>query len=264
MKEYIEKILEKFGHRDVIYRRNILKEYLQENILYIIYRGGFFRKLVFEGGTALRFLFDLKRFSEDLDFSLCDDSLTLDDFMDTIKGELELMNYAVEIKTTGKKAVKRTFFKFPGLLHSHGLSEQPGEKVSVLVEIDINPPEGGDSKVSIITRNYIFRVRHYSIFCLFAKKICAVFSRPFDRGRDYYDLMWFLGREVEPDFELLNSCLKQVDEDYPRMDKDNWKSEILKKLKGVDFNKIRADVRHFLEVPGEVEMLRYETFNEMI
>lgn len=264
MKEYIEQILEDYSNRDIIYRRNILKEYLQENILYIICRSGFSKNLIFEGGTALRFLFNIKRFSEDLDFSMPGTNLNIENFTRKLKRELELMNYKIEIKEKGEKTVKRIFFKFPGLLYSYKLSEQKEQKVSVLVEIDEHPPEGGKSETSIISKQYIFRIKHYSIPSLMAKKISAVFTRPFDKGRDYYDLLWFLRKEVEPDFELLNRAIKQVGEEYPVMDKNNWQTEILRKLKMVNFRKIRDGVRNFLEIRDEADMIQYKTFEELL
>ena len=100
MKEYIKNILDEYKNKDIVYRRYILKEYIQENILYITYRLGFFESLIFEGGTALRFLFNLKRFSEDLDFSLSQESFDTENFSKSVKYELESMNYDVEIVMT--------------------------------------------------------------------------------------------------------------------------------------------------------------------
>ncbi|GAG97683.1 unnamed protein product, partial [marine sediment metagenome] len=51
-------------------KSNHLREFLQILILRELSDKGYFRNLSFVGGTALRFLFDLRRFSEDLDFSL--------------------------------------------------------------------------------------------------------------------------------------------------------------------------------------------------
>ncbi len=264
MKEYIKNILDEYHDRDVIYRRNILKEYIQENILYIIYRFGFFDSLIFEGGTALRFLFNLKRFSEDLDFSLSKETFKIGNFSEKIKYELEAMNYEVEIKDSEGGAVKRFFFRFPGLLYSYKLSNQREQKLSVSVEIDKNPPEGGDTAISIISRQYIFRVRHYSLSSLMAKKICAIIARKFDKSRDFYDLLWYLSRRIEPDLPLLNNALEQTEKDFPGLDEENWKSEVLIRLEEVSFKKIRDDIRNYLEIPDESEMLTFESFSDML
>jgi len=264
MKEYIKNILDEYHDRDVIYRRNILKEYIQENILYIIYRLGFFDSLIFEGGTALRFLFNLKRFSEDLDFSLPKETFKIGNFSEKIKYELEAMNYEVGIKDSEGGAVKRFFFRFPGLLYSYKLSDQREQKLSVSVEIDQNPPEGGDTAISIISRQYIFRVRHYSLSSLMAKKICAIIARKFDKSRDFYDLLWYLSRGVEPDLPLLNNALEQTEKDFPDLDEENWKSEVLIRLEEVNFKKIRDDIRNYLEIPDESEMLTFESFCDML
>ena len=264
MKEYIKNILNKYSDRDVTYRRNILKEYLQENILYIIYRSGLFDELIFEGGTALRFLFDLKRFSEDLDFSLSGESFKVVNFSKRVKYELESMNYEVEVKNSGSGSVKRSSFRFPGLLHSYELSKEKSQKVSVLVEIDSNPPEGGQTEVSIISRQYIFRVRHYSLPSLMAKKISAIIARNFNKGRDFYDFLWYLSRNIKPDFELLNNAIRQIKRDFPKLNEKNWKSELMVLLEDVDFKRIRNDVSNFLENREEAEMLEFQTFQDIL
>ncbi len=264
MKEYLKNILNKYNDRDVIYRRNILKEYLQENILYIIYRLGLFDKLTFEGGTALRFLFDLKRFSEDLDFSLSGESFNGLDFSKRIKYELGSMNYEVEVKNSGSGAVRRSSFKFPELLYLYGLSKEKSQKVSVLVEIDNMPPEGGKTEVSIISRQYIFRVRHYSLPSLMAKKISAIIARNFNKGRDFYDLLWYLSRNIKPDFELLNNAIRQVKRAFPKLNEKNWKSELMVLLKDVDFKRIKNDVSNFLEIREEAGMLEFQTFQDIL
>jgi predicted nucleotidyltransferase component of viral defense system len=264
MKEYIKNILDEYKNKDIVYRRYILKEYIQENILYIIYRLGFFERLIFEGGTALRLLFNLKRFSEDIDFSLSQESFDMEDFSKSVKYELESMNYDVEIKDSGEGAVKRIFFRFPELLYTYGLSNQKEQKLSVLVEIDKNPPEGGEIDTSIISKNYIFRVRHYSLSSLMAKKICAIITRDFEKGRDFYDLLWYISRNVEPDFNLLNNAIMQISEELPKLDKENWKSKLLDLLNEVNFEKIRDDVINFLEIQDETDMLNIETFKEIL
>lgn len=264
MKEYIKNILDDYKNKDIVYRRYILKEYIQENILYIIYRLGFFVNLIFEGGTALRFLFNMKRFSEDIDFSLSQESFDMENFSKSLKYELESMNYVVEIKNSGEGAIKRIFFRFPELLYPYGLSVQKEQKLSVLVEIDKKPPEGGEIDTSIISKNYIFRVRHYSLSSQMAKKICAIIARHFEKGRDFYDLLWYISRNVEPDFTLLNNAIMQISKEFPRLDKENWKSMLLDLLKDVNFEKIREDVINLLEIRNEVEMLNIETFEEIL
>ncbi len=264
MKEYIKNILDVYRDRDIVYRRNILKEYIQENILYITYRLGLFDSLIFEGGTALKFLFNLKRFSEDLDFSLSEKSFEIGIFSKGVKYELESMNYEVEVKDSGGGAVKRIFFRFPGLLYLYRLSDQRDQKLSVLVEIDKNPPKGGEIDASIISRHYIFRVRHYSLPSLMAKKICAIIDRDFDKGRDFYDLLWYLSRHTDPNFTLLNNAIMQTKKEFPELSKENWKSKLLDLLKEVNFEKIRDDVSNFLEIRDEAKMLKIETFQEIL
>jgi len=97
-----------------------------------------------------------------------------------------------------------------------------------------------------------------------AKKICAIIARDFEKGRDFYDLLWYLSRNVEPNFNLLNNSIMQISEELPKLDKENWESKLLDLLKEVNFEKIRDDVINLLEIQDEAEMLNIETFKEIL
>ena len=85
--------------------RNVMREYLQARILGALQRAGAMIPLAFHGGTALRFLYALGRYSEDLDFALEKDKGRYDFrvYLKAIKNELALEGYAVEMKVNDKK-----------------------------------------------------------------------------------------------------------------------------------------------------------------
>lgn len=68
MKAYIEQLLRTAA--GPINGRNLVREYLQARILESLQRAGAMVPLAFHGGTALRFLYAIPHYSEDLDFTL--------------------------------------------------------------------------------------------------------------------------------------------------------------------------------------------------
>ncbi len=265
MKTYIQNIIKKYEDKEMHLKIGAVKEYLQENILYIIYLKGFMEKLIFEGGTALRFLYGLKRFSEDIDFSTKIPLPNIDRVGEIISKELMDMGYKVEFSVKSLKSpVKKIFFKFPDILKDMHIPFQKGQKISVLLEIDTNPPMGGKTETTILNREYIFIIRHYTLSSLMAKKLHAVLFRKFIKGRDYYDLFWFLSRKVVPDFGLLNNAVRQTYSGYKEITKENWKNLLLVKLQTIDFEKIRKDILPFLEVPSETNLLTIKNFSSIL
>ena len=144
MKDYIKEIVnKKLTNQENI---NRVREYLQKYLLYTLYKKKVYRDLVFTGGTALRFIFGLRRFSEDIDFCLAPRAkeCNFHNTLKIIKKEFIASNYRMEIKYSTQRNVHNAFLKFPGLLFEYGLSPHREEKISVKIEIDtIRLPGGG-------------------------------------------------------------------------------------------------------------------------
>ena len=68
--EMIQQKLLSYNSQTLLEEENALKEIAQEIALMSLSRTGFFRVAAFQGGTCLRILYGLERFSEDLDFVL--------------------------------------------------------------------------------------------------------------------------------------------------------------------------------------------------
>lgn len=239
---------------------NLLRELLQITVLKIIYDKGYFNNIAFVGGTALRILFGLKRFSEDLDFSLIHKKIFLFvDFNTVIERELEHFGLNVTIKSQKSKAVESSFLKFTGLLKELGLSQLKEQKLSIKVEIDTNPPAGWKIEKTLINKLYIFNIVHYDIPSLYATKLHACFFRKFIKGRDFYDLVWYISRKTKPNFTLLNNCIRQTEGYNPKISDANFRQFLKDKLSRVDFVKVKRDVERFLEDPNEVKLLNAKT-----
>ena len=142
MKDYLKSQIEKVS--DVNLARCITREYLQARFLESMQNCGAFVNWAFVGGTALRFLYLMPRFSEDLDFSILKPGIE-DRFAEYIKKAKAIFgaeNYSLSIKAKTTKTVKSAFVKFDGLLFELGLSPHVSEVISIKIEIDTDPPAG--------------------------------------------------------------------------------------------------------------------------
>jgi len=121
---------------------HLVREYLQARILQSLQRAGAMQTLAFHGGTSLRFLYDIPRYSEDLDFAL-DLHLKKYDFrayLERIQNDLSAEAYDVSVKLNEKRVVHKAFVRFRGVLHELGISGHPAEALAIKIEVDTNPP----------------------------------------------------------------------------------------------------------------------------
>ena len=100
--------------------------------------------LAFHGGTALRFLYNSQRYSEDLDFALerVKDQYDFRAYLKAIRSGLTAEGYTIELKVSDQKVVHSAFVRFAGLLNELGLSPFRAEVLAVKIEVDTNPPAG--------------------------------------------------------------------------------------------------------------------------
>lgn len=234
---------------------NRARELLQLTALKIMYDKNFLNKVAFTGGTALRVLFDLKRFSEDLDFSLVNKKGY--DFQKMNSGLVygfKLYGLKVESKPKAEKNVHSTTLKFGGLLKELGLSAFAEQNLSIKIEIDSNPPKGGRVVNTIVNKVYMLNLAHFDLPSLYATKLHACFYRKFTKGRDLYDFVWYLGKKIKPNYGLLNNAIEQTEGANPGINERNFKDFLLRNIGKVNFNEARRDVERFLEDKSEVEL----------
>ena len=133
-------------------RRSTTREYLQARILQMLQDHGAFANWAFLGGTALRFLFNLPRYSENLDFSLTTPEKTarFNELVGLAQTDLQRETYKVEVSTRSQAAVKAAFIKFRGLLYELGISPYSDEVLAVKIELDTNPPAGANIETRIV------------------------------------------------------------------------------------------------------------------
>ena len=266
MKDYIKEQIANV--KDTNLARCILREYLQARILESFQGSGAFTNWAFVGGTSLRFLYGMPRFSEDLDFSLKTAGIE-DNFKALLKKAIKVFedeNYNVLAKIKELKNVKSSFIKFSDLLYEMGLSPHPAETVSIKIEIDVNPPEGARFETTIVRRHVILNLLHYDKSSLFAGKLHAFLSRKFVKGRDIYDLFWYLSEKgwPGPNLVLLNNALKQTHWTGPQMTEKNWRNEIAQKVRILDWVKVIGDVKPFIEKTSDIDLLTKENILSLL
>jgi predicted nucleotidyltransferase component of viral defense system len=207
MNDAVMHMLEKYERRRVEDNVRALREILQEIALLGLWRSRFFEKAAFYGGTALRILYGMDRFSEDLDFSLLKPTGTFDLSRYCNALDKEIRAFGFEVTVTGKtKSVQSTiqsaFLKADTLKHllvintteSLTASIPRGQVLKIKIEVDTDPPRGFDTETRFLLQPIPFSVRAFTLPDMFAGKMHAVLCRGWKgrvKGRDWYDLVWY-------------------------------------------------------------------------
>jgi predicted nucleotidyltransferase component of viral defense system len=229
--------------------RVILKEYLQDIILYALYNNSQTSKLIFYGGSSLRKIYDLDRFSEDLDFENPEGigSKTISYVIKKYFDEIDLQT--VECKIQESNNIMRVTVKFP-IVKELGMSGYDNEKLHVKVEVNNHLTGSYPTELtSKMLRNYPVIMKHYDLSTLFACKIIACLNREYVKGkkdiyvkgRDFYDLVWFMNNtKVLPN----EKKLLDVNEDYSVENVFNLLDEKVKSIKPSD---LFEDLQYLIE-----------------
>lgn len=250
------------GTRSALEARNLVREYLQARILGSLQRAGAMIPLTFHGGTALRFLFGLPRYSEDLDFALerSPERYDFRGYLAAIRRELGAERYETSLKVSDQKTVHSAFVRFPGLLWELGLSAHPDEVLAVKLEVDTRPPEGAGLATTVVRRHVLLHLQHHDRASLLAGKLHAVLCRPYAKGRDLYDLLWYRSDPAwpEPNLVLLNNALVQSGWKGEALTIDTWRGAICARIDEIPWDRAVADVTAFLDTTVEASLLTRE------
>jgi len=188
-------------------KRIMLKEALQAYVLDFLYNHPLYRRLNFYGGTCLHVIYNLNRLSEDLDL---DNSIRINlshladelvDYFHKTLGYLEVTSKTQE----GEAGILRVTLKFP-LLSALGLSDRQDEMLHMKVEVSQHKQVSVIKQTPILYFGRSFVPSHFSLETMMAGKMLACLERNFQKGntgtmikgRDFYDLLWFMQREVRP------------------------------------------------------------------
>jgi len=244
---------------------NRLRQFLQIMLLKSLHESSVGSSLAFTGGTALRLLHGLQRFSEDLDFSLVKpEKYSFPQLVASIEQDCKKLNLPVDLKKKSDKTVHHLYVRFHALLYDAGLSQQRGEKLPIRIEIDTNPPAGWQTAISLLADFYTFPVLHFDLASAFATKLHACLFRKYTKGRDFYDLMWYLGKKIRPHLGVLNNAIAQTEKKTTKLNGKQLQQMVLKKISRIDFVQLRRDVAPFLVHAEELSLLDEELMQQVV
>ena len=214
---------------------------------------------VFLGGTALRFLYSIPRYSEDLDFSTIEpgEKVEFRSAIQRIQATLTAEGYSHSIKVNDQKTVSSAFIRFSGLLYELRLSPHQSKTLSIKIEVDTNPPAGATTDTTLVRRHVTLNLHHHDKASLLAGKFHTLLCRSWMKGRDLYDIIWYLADRSwpGPNLLLLNAALQQTGWSGPDITPDNWRGILKERLLSVDWESARADVLPFLEREQDIDLL---------
>lgn len=257
MIDLIKKRLAEYKVASPIEEENALKEIVQEIMLFSLWQAGFFEVAAFQGGTSLRILHGLTRFSEDIDFILLEPNptFTWQPYLEKLAETCHEFGIDPEVldKSHMDKNVKAALIKDNSIANQLNLSfmsSQNGRKLMIKLEIDCNPPAGSDFSYSYLDFPVDFEVCHQDMGSNFALKIHALLCRPYLKGRDWYDFNWYITQRVTPNLLLLQNALIQygpwLGQDLT-VDRDWLIAALGEKIAAIDWKDAAADVERFLK-----------------
>jgi hypothetical protein len=267
MKERLRELLR--GTTDGPAARNLAREFLQAEILAVLQRAGAMVPLAFQGGAALRFLYSIRRHSEDLDFALERARAGYDfrSYLEAIRTALVRDGYDADLaRVSDQGTVHSAFVRFPGLLHELGLSGHREEALSVKLEVDTRPPKGAVLETTVVRRHALLRIQHHDRASLLAGKLHAILQRPYPKGRDFYDLIWYLSDRTwpPPNLVLLNNALAQTGWTKAPLSESGWVRAVRARLRTIPWEVLAADVRPLLESAEDRALLTRETITRLL
>lgn len=244
---------------------NALKEIIQEIALCALARAGFFELAAFQGGSCLRIVHGMNRFSEDLDFMMrVEKEFVWEPFLQELKREFVLYDLDFQIidRSKADNAIKTAFLKDTSfgkvLILTHQRTVADKQTLQIKLEIDVNPPANSAFETQFLDFPYSFALMTQDLPSLFASKCHALLCRPFVKGRDWYDFIWYVSKKIKPNLAHFEAAIQQLG---PWQNKSiicsaPWFIEALReKIIAIDWLIARQDIENFLR-PHEREGLK--------
>ncbi len=256
MIELIQRRLDEYQARNAIEEEQAIKEIIQEISLFALWKAGFFEIAAFQGGTSLRILHGLPRFSEDLDFILKEPDSEFDwtSYLERMLDSLVEFGLKTEVKDKSRmdQRVKKALIKDNSISNQLDLSfyrGQSGQKQIIKLEIDINPPLGSTFEYTYKDFPVDYEVCHQDLSSNFSLKVHALLCREYLKGRDWYDFNWYIKNGIKPNLQLLQAALIQWGPwqgQKLNIDEQWLKDALLKKISSIDWKEATTDVERFM------------------
>ena len=266
MIEIIQQKLDSYHVSNPVEEEQAIKEIMQEIALHGLWRAGFFEVAAFQGGTSLRILHGLPRFSEDLDFMLQTPDPEFD-WLAYLSKLLECFEeYGLQSEALPKgnmdRAVRAAVLKNDSFVNQLNLQFYKGHadrRIAIKLEVDAKPPAGSGFDCTYLDFPTDFEVCHQDLPSNFALKIHALLCRPYLKGRDWYDFNWYIRQGVSPNLPHLQHALIQYgpwEGQGELVVHEGWvREELQEKIDSIEWTAAAADVAPFLKL-GEQEALK--------
>lgn len=262
--------------------QNALQEIIQELALEGLARAKFFEKAAFYGGTCLRILYQLDRFSEDLDFSLLtpDPHFKLEPYLKAI--EIHIQSYGFDVSITKKdkthaSAVLSAFLKANtlenyirvGLCAEERKRIHIEENIKIKLEIDIDPPQRFATEMVEMHVPGLYYVKSYCLPDLFAGKMSAVLAREWKgktKGRDWYDLIWYVAKKIPLHLSHLEQRLKQQEFIHKDLSltRETFSKLYIERVEKLDISSAKTDVMPFIRDPEVLDQCSKPYFIDLL
>lgn len=245
-------------------RRRAMHEVMQEIALAGLYRGGFFDKAAFYGGTCLRIFHQLPRFSEDMDFSLINKDLdfNLENYFDAIVAEFKSAGKDVVITKKEKKegiTVESAFLKEGTALYD--LKFQTEKDIRIKIEVDIDPPLDFSTESKISLMPFSFITRCFALPDLFAGKMHALLFRTWRnrvKGRDWFDFEWYIRHDIPLNFAHFQARVRQFN--GMEIDQKTFVNRLKEKFNHTNIDMVKRDVLPFVQDPALLDIWSNDYF----
>ena len=281
MHEAISQMLSKYECRTTDDYIRVLREIMQEIALLGLWRMKFFEKTAFYGGTALRILYGLDRYSEDLDFSLLEagEDFDISSYVKGLEKELFAFGFKVKAERINKaidSPIQSAFLK--ANTRNQLLTIEVGDEIinaipkgqilKIKLEVDTDPPSGFSTETRYLLMPIPFAVRSFILPDLFAGKMHAVLCRGWKKrvkGRDWYDFVWFISHHPELHLSHLEKRMRQTGHWKPEkpLSPNEFRSLLEKRIENLDFGMTRQEVEPYVKEPKKLEIWSQEFFMDI-
>lgn len=281
MHDAIERMLAKYEAKSLDDTVRALREIIQEIALLGLWRARFFEHAAFYGGTALRILHGIDRFSEDLDFSLLAPAadFSLERYSAALEEEVRAFGFTVRVEQVNKSvesAVQSAFLKADTrneLLVIEAADRiarniPPGQVMKIKIEVDTDPPPGFVTTTRYLLQPIPFAVRCYTLPSLFAGKMHALLFRKWKnrvKGRDWYDLIWYAANHPQLNLQHLEQRMRQTGHwsgnmPLTRVEFDQMFMDTIERL---DVDQARRDVAPFIKDQQTMDIWSRDFFKDV-
>lgn len=239
-------------------KHNAINEVMQEIALAGLYRGGFFDKAAFYGGTCLRIFHGVPRFSEDMDFSLTEKNVEFDieNYFPAVIEEFKASGRDVLITKKEKKVetkVESAFLK--DNTEMYNLIFKTEKEIKIKIEVDTDPPLGFSTEQKLSLMPFSFMTRCFTLSDLYAGKMHALIFRSYKnrvKGRDWYDFEWYVRHDIPLNFAHFQIRAKEFN--GLDIDKEDFIKMLSEKLGSTDINMVKRDIMPFIQNPAVLDI----------